>query len=170
MDITSIRWRPNFNRFPRHFRVLFWCNFDGRKIHVVCMYFFRCNFNDRKIHVVSTYFYRCNCDGRNMHVAFTYFFWLNFDGQKFGIVFGELLANEKISEGFSCICNFKQLTFVRLLSLNFSSKSPWCSQVPLKFESYNLHHCKKNCCKLVFLVFTEQLLYQIIFGQLHCLL
>ena len=30
--------------------------------------------------------------------------------------------------------------------------SPWCSLVPLKFESYNLHHCKKNCCKLVFLV------------------
>ena len=60
------------------------------------------------------------------------------------------------------------MTFARLLSLNFSSKSPWCSPVPLKFESYNLHHCKKNCCKLVFLVFTEQLLYQIIFGQLHC--
>ena len=60
------------------------------------------------------------------------------------------------------------MTFARLFSLNFSSKSPWCSPVPLKFESYNLHHCKKNCCKLVFLVFTEQLLYQIIFGQLHC--
>ena len=60
------------------------------------------------------------------------------------------------------------MTFGRLFSLNFSSKSPWCSPVPLKFASYNLHHCKKNCCKLVFLVFTEQLLYQIIFGQLHC--
>ena len=50
------------------------------------------------------------------------------------------------------------LSFARLLSLNFSSKSPWCSPVPLKFESYNLHHCEINCCKLVFLVFTEQLL------------
>ena len=60
------------------------------------------------------------------------------------------------------------MTFARLFSLNFSSKSLWCSPVPLKFESYNLHHCKKNCCKLVFLVFTEQLLYQMIFGQLHC--
>ena len=60
------------------------------------------------------------------------------------------------------------MTFARLFSLNFSSKSPWCSPVPLKFESYNLHHCKKNCRKLVFLVFTEQLLYQIIFGRLHC--
>ena len=60
------------------------------------------------------------------------------------------------------------MTFARLFSLNFSSKSPWCSPVPLKFESYNLHHCKKNCRKLIFLVFTEQLLYQIIFGWLHC--
>ena len=60
------------------------------------------------------------------------------------------------------------MTFARLFSLNFSSKSPWCSPVPLKFESYNLHHCKKNCCKLVFLVFTEQLLYQIISVQLDC--
>ena len=66
------------------------------------------------------------------------------------------------------MCNFKQLTFARLFFLNFSSKSPWCSTVPLKFESCNLHHCKKNCRKLVFLVFTEQLLYQIIFGWLYC--
>ena len=61
------------------------------------------------------------------------------------------------------------MTFARLLFLNFSNKSPWCSPVSLKFESYNLHYCKKkNFCKLVFLVFTEQLLYQIIFGRLHC--
>ena len=70
-------------------------------------------------------------------------------------------------ECFFCVSNFKQLTFARLFYLNVSSKSPWCSPVPLKFKSYNLHHCKKNCCKLLFLVFTEQLLYQIIFGQLH---
>ena len=69
---------------------------------------------------------------------------------------------------FFYICNFKQLTFARLFSLSFSSKSPWCSLVPLKFESYNLHQCKKNCCKLVFLVFTEQLHKKIIFGQLYC--
>ena len=54
--------------------------------------------------------------------------------------------------------SFKQLTFARLLSLNFSNKSPWCSPVPLNFDSYNLHHCKKNCCKLDFLAFTQQLL------------
>ena len=75
----------------------------------------------------------------------------------------------KTFEGFfSYVCNFKQLTFSRLLSLNFLSKSARCSPVPLKFESYNLHHCKKNCRKLVFLVFTEQLLYQRVFSWLHC--
>ena len=74
----------------------------------------------------------------------------------------------KTSSRFSLVSNFKKLIFVSLLSLNFSSKSPWCSPVPLKFESYNLHHCKKSCRKLVFLGFTEQLFYNLIFGQLHC--
>ena len=60
------------------------------------------------------------------------------------------------------------MTFARLFSLSFSSKSLWYSPVPLKFESYNLHHCKKNFRKLVFLVFTEQLPDQIIVGLLHC--
>ena len=82
VDITSIRGRPNFDEFPRHFRVLFRCNFDGRKIHVVSTYFFRCNFAGRKIHVVSTYFFRCNFDGRKIHVVSTYFFRCNFDGRK----------------------------------------------------------------------------------------
>ena len=44
-----------------------------------------------------------------------------------------------------------------MFSLNFSSK----------FESYNLQHCKKNCRKLVFCVFAEQLLSHIIFGRLQ---
>ena len=46
--------------------------------------------------------------------------------------------------------------------------SPWCSPVTLKFGSYNLQHCKKNCRKLNFQVFPEQLFYHIIFGRLHC--
>ena len=40
VDITSISRRPNFDEFPRHFRVLFRCDFAGRKIHVVSTYFF----------------------------------------------------------------------------------------------------------------------------------
>ena len=95
------------DEFPRHFRVLFWYNFDGRKIHVVSTYSFRRNFDVRKIHVVSTYFYWCNFAGPKIHVVSTYFFWCNFsggnmhvfftyfsrrnfDGQKFDIVFGKL--------------------------------------------------------------------------------
>ena len=113
----------------------FQCNFAGRKIHVVSTYFFRCNFDGWKIHVVSMYFHRCNFVGRNVHVVFTYFFRRSFDGQRFDIVFGKLLANENIREGLSYICNFKQLNFARLFCLNFSSKSPWCSPVPFKFES-----------------------------------
>ena len=103
-----------------------------------------------------------------MQVVFPYFFWRDFAWQKFDIVFGKLQASENIQEGFSCAYNFKLLTFAKLFSLNFWSKSSWCSPVPLKFESYNLRGRKKNCRKLVFLVFTEQLLYQVIFGQLHC--
>ena len=69
---------------------------------------------------------------------------------------------------FSFVSNFNKLTFARLFSLNFSNKSPWCSPVQLKFESYNLQHCKKNCRKLVSCVFTDKLLYYIIFGWLYC--
>ena len=69
---------------------------------------------------------------------------------------------------FAFVNNFKKLTFARFFSLNFSIKSTWCSPFRLKFESYNLQHYKKNCRKLVFWVFTEQLLYHIIFGGLHC--
>ena len=54
---------------------------------------------------------------------------------------------------FSFVSKFKKLTFARLFSLNLS-----------KFESYNLQHCNKNCRKLVFCVFPEQLLPFIFLG------
>ena len=63
VDITSICQRPNLDKFPSHFHVLFRCNFADRKIHVASKYFFRCNFAGRKIHVVSTYFFRRNFSG-----------------------------------------------------------------------------------------------------------
>ena len=109
VDITSIRWRPNFYEFPRHFHVLliwkkvrgnnveiikiwsstYWSNIhvDGPKFHVVSTYCFRRNFDGRKIGVVSTYFFRCNFAGRNIHVVSTYFFRCNFDGRKNHVVF-----------------------------------------------------------------------------------
>ena len=61
VDITSIRRRPNFDEFLRHFRVLSRCSFHGQKIHVVSTYFYRCNSDGRKTYVVSTYFFGCNC-------------------------------------------------------------------------------------------------------------
>ena len=85
-QITSIRRRPNFDEFPRHFRVISRCNFAGRKIHVISTYFLRCNFDGRKIHVVSTYFYWCNFTGQKIHVVSTYFFRCNFDGRKIYVV------------------------------------------------------------------------------------
>ena len=85
-DIMSIRRRPNFDEFPRHFHVLFRCNFDGRKLHVVSMYFLRCNFVGRKFHVISTYFFQCNFNGRKIHIVSTYFFWCNFDGRCFHVL------------------------------------------------------------------------------------
>ena len=208
VDITSIGQRPNFDEFPRHFRVLSRCNFDGRNIHVVFTYFSWRNFAGRKIRVISTYFIWCNFDGRKIHVVSTYSFRCNFNARKIHVVskyfyrcnllvekstlfprtffdvismveictlflltFFDVILMGKNSTSFlvSCklirggVCNFKQLTFARLFSLNFSSKSPWCSSVPFKFEPYNLHHCRKYCCR-VFLIFTEQLLYQIVFG------
>ena len=74
VDITSIRRRPSFDEFSRHFHELFRCNFADRKIHVVSTYFFRRNFGGRKIQVVSTYFLRCNFDGRKIRLATTHFF------------------------------------------------------------------------------------------------
>ena len=86
VDITSIRQRPNFDEFPRHFHLLFRCNFGDRKIPVVSTYFFRCNFNGRKVHVFSTYFFRYNFDGRKIHVISMYFFRCNFACQKIHVV------------------------------------------------------------------------------------
>ena len=86
VDIASIRQRPNFDEFLRHFRVLLPCNFAGSIIHVVSTYFFRCNLADRKILVISTYFFRCNFDGRKIHIVSTYFFRCNFDGRKILVI------------------------------------------------------------------------------------
>ena len=102
-DITSIRWRENIDKFPLNFDILFWCNFNGRKIDVILTYFIRrnfdgrkieavsaCfvrrNFNDRKIDIVSMYFGRCNFNEQNIDVVSTYFFWHNFDERKIYII------------------------------------------------------------------------------------
>ena len=64
---------------------------------------------------------------------------------------------------FLFVYNLKKSIFVRFFSLNLSSKSPWRSAVKIKKK-----HRKKNCRKLVFWVFQEQVLSNIIFERLHC--
>ena len=93
VDITWIRWKPNFEEFPRHFRVPFRCNFDGywciftgRKIHIVSTYFFWQNFAGQKVHVVSTYSFWCNFDGGKIHVVSVYFYQCYFAGRKIHVV------------------------------------------------------------------------------------
>ena len=59
--------------------------------------------------------------------------------------------------------SFKLMKTSKEVSLKTSLKI----SVPLKFEPYNLQHCRKNCCKLIFCVLLEQLLSHITFGRLH---
>ena len=101
----------------------------------------------------------------NFHVIFMYFL-RNFDWQKLDVILVKFQDKWKHSKRFSFVSNFKKLTFAKLFSINLSSKSPWCSTAPLKFVSPTL---KKELPQVSFLsIFTEQLLYNIIFGRLHC--
>ena len=105
VDISSIRRRPNFDDFPRHFRVLFRCYFDGRKIHVVSTYFFRCNFDGRSMHVVFTYFFRRNFDGRN-----------NSDVSRINQIMSKLLILSKRLQFWTCRA-FSHFTFHKPLEV-----------------------------------------------------
>ena len=151
VDITSIRRRPNFHEFPRHFHVLFWCNSDSRKIHVVSTYLF---FDVISLVEKSTLFSRTFFDIILMVEKSTLSPRTFFDAiclveicKLFLLSVFDVICNlmKTFEECFSCVCNFKQLTFSRLFSLKFLSKSARCSPVLLKFEWYNLHHCQKNC-------------------------
>ena len=74
VEITSICQRPKFDEFPRHFCILFRCNFDGHKINVVPTYFFRWNFAGRKIHVISRTFFDVNSMVKNSTLFSRIFF------------------------------------------------------------------------------------------------
>ena len=111
--------------------------------HVISAYFFDVISMAEK----STLFPRTFFDVISMVEICTLFLLTFFDVILMGKNSTSFLVSCKLIRGG--VCNFKQLTFARLFSLNFSSKSPWCSPVPLKFESYNHHHCKKNCCNFL---------------------
>ena len=120
VDIKSIRRRLNFDEFPRHFHVLFRCNFADRRIHVVSTYSFWRDFAGRKIHAVSTYFFRCNFDGRKTHVVSTYFFSTEFQWSKnphcFHVCFFDVVCLVEISTMFL-------LTFFDVLLMGKNSTS-----------------------------------------------
>ena len=98
INITSIRRRPKFDEFSRHFHVLFWCNFADWKIRLVSTYFFRRNFAGQKIHLVSAYFLQCNFAGRKIHVVPTYLFRRNFDSRKIHVVSAYFLRCNSLVE------------------------------------------------------------------------
>ena len=154
VDITSIGRGLNFDEFPRHFRVLFF--------EVILMV-------EKSTSFPRTFFDVISMVKKSMLFPRTLFDVISIVeiSTLFLLTFFDVIWMGKNSISFLVTCDFKQMTFARF-SLNFSSRSHWYSPVPLKFESYNLHHCKKNCFSLVFLVFTEQLLYRIILGQLYC--
>ena len=79
----------------------------------------------------------------------------------------KLQANKTLRR-LSFVSNFKKMTFARFFSLDFSSKSPWCRPFSIKMWDLQLPKLEKEPPQVSFLVFTEQLLYHIIFGQLHC--
>ena len=167
VDRSRVKFRRISTSFPRTF---FRCNFDGRKIHVVSTYFFDViSLVEKSTSFPRTFFDVISMVKKSMLFPRTLFDVISIVeiSTLFLLTFFDVIWMGKNSISFLVTCDFKQMTFARF-SLNFSSRSHWYSPVPLKFESYNLHHCKKNCCNLVFLVFTEQLLYQIILRQLHC--
>ena len=86
IDITLIRRKENIVKFPSHFDIHFWCNFDMWKIDVVSKQLFRHNFNGQKIDVVSTYFVLRNFDEQKIGVDSMHFDRRNFNGQKMNIV------------------------------------------------------------------------------------
>ena len=105
VDITSIRWRPSFDGFPRHFHIFFRCNFADREIRVVSTYYFRFNFDGQKILVASTYFFWCNFDGQKIHVVSTYFFEVLLMVEKstlFALTFFDQISMGKNSTSVSC--------------------------------------------------------------------
>ena len=74
-SMLKLRRHVNMDEFPRHFDVLFWCNFDGRIIDVTLMYIFDMILMDGKSTKLQrasfdVYFYRTKSRG-----CFSVFIW-----------------------------------------------------------------------------------------------
>ena len=96
VDITLIRWRPNFYKFPRHFHVLLRYNFGDWKIHVVPL-----TFSDAVSMVEKSTLFSFTFLGIISLVE-------NFVGG-FHVLFFDVISMIEISMFFQCIffrCNF----------------------------------------------------------------
>ena len=96
VDITLIRWRPNFYKFPRHFHVLLRYNFGDWKIHVVPL-----TFSDAISMVEKSTLFSFTFLGIISLVE-------NFVGG-FHVLFFDVISMIEISMFFQCIffrCNF----------------------------------------------------------------
>ena len=160
MDSTWILRRYVEDQISTNFHVISAYFFDVILIVEKSTWFPRTFFDVISLVEKFTWFSHTLFDVISMVEICTLFLLTFFDVNLMGKDLTSFLVSCKLMKTFQkffpVFVTLNSLTFARLFSLNFSSESPWCSPVPLKFESYNLHHCKKNCCKLVFLVFTEQ--------------
>ena len=64
VDIMSIHWKENINKFPSRFNKFFRFCFDRQKFGVSLTCFVRRNLNRRKMEVILMYFLQRNFDGR----------------------------------------------------------------------------------------------------------
>ena len=120
-----IHWRPKFDKFLRHFHVLFWCDFADRKIHAVSTYFFGVillvekstwfpsTFSDViSIVEISSFFPRPFFDLILMVQKFTLFALTFFDeilmGKNSTSFLVKLQANENIWGGFLLLVTLKR--------------------------------------------------------------
>ena len=93
VNIVLIRQNKNIDKFPSHFDVIFWFNFDERKVDVVSKYFVRHNFDEwkkrRRLDLIlmgekSTLFWHTSFNIISMGKIlslFWFIFWCNLDGK-----------------------------------------------------------------------------------------
>ena len=148
VGITSIHWKPNFNKFPS---VLFRYNFVDQKINVASTCLFGRNLDGQKIHAVSKYFLVWNIEkSKFIPLSFLdvillikiskFFLRTFFDvilmvekstlfprtffskiswGRNLASLIVKLRANKNIQEGFLFLVTLKKLPFAKLFPLNF---------------------------------------------------
>ena len=138
VDTTSIRRRPNFDEFPRHFHVLFRCNFSDLKIHIVSTYLFGVSSMVQKSTLFSLNFFDVTLMiEKSTLIARTFFDEISIARNPTSFLV-KLQANENVWTGFPLLVtlknwllqNFSPSTFqVNLPGVALSIK-PWVLEPP----------------------------------------